>query len=122
VFYPEGVSPIVIWVQQERMNAFVSGRHCRLGDLSPVLTLPDLALKLIADEVLSSLDVILCDDNAHLLLKGMKPANLKWISGTYAPGNPLSVATLRFSLGEQDLLSKSLLKLVYTLNLSIEIN
>ncbi len=61
VFYPEGVSPIVIWVQQERMNVLVSGRHCRLGALSPVLTLTDLALKLvtklIADEVLSGLDL-----------------------------------------------------------------
>ncbi len=58
VFYPEGVSPIVIWVQQERMNALVSGRHCRLRALSPVLPLTDLALKLIADEVLSGLDLI----------------------------------------------------------------
>ena len=40
-------------VLQERMNALVSGRHCRLGALSPVLPLTDLALKLIADEVLS---------------------------------------------------------------------
>ena len=106
---PEGVSPIVIWVQQERMNAFVSGRHCRLGALSPVLTLTDLALKLIADEVLSGLDVLLSDDNAHLLLKGMRPAHVKWISGTYAPGSPLSVATLRFCPGEQDLSSERIL-------------
>ena len=97
---PEGAKTLTVWVQREKMDAFASGRHERLGAQSLVGSLTDLALKLIADEVLSGLDVLLDQDGEQfILLKGLSPENVKWVSGQYAPGNPLSVIALRFSPG-----------------------